>query len=97
VITRKTFLKYVRNKVAVGVLCSGMLSEQLRQALPKIAEVPTATVVRSHFAQYSLGFKQDLKQIFKDAYRDLPEEYPSLFNKVIKDGLQPEQTRSNKE
>lgn len=94
---RRTFLAYVRNKVAVGVLCSGMLAESLKQSLPKIAEVPTATVVRSHFAQYSLGFKQDLKRIFHDAYRDLPEEYPALFNKVIKDGLQSEQTRGNKE
>ena len=51
-ISRKSFLRLVRNRVAAGVLCSGMLTDALEGF--ELAEVFPSMVPRVHIVDYML-------------------------------------------
>jgi len=87
-INRRSFLRLVRNRVAAGILCSGMLSERLlNQPILDLLDDPAydklGVVVRGTFAEL---LKPGLEEEFYKAYKDFPTEFTPIFTKH-NDGL----------
>jgi len=82
-INRLSFLRLVRNRVAAGVLCSGMLTDALKSF--ELVEVfPSAATVVAR-GNFSALLKPGLSEIWRSQYMNQPTKYPSIIEKT--DGL----------
>ena len=70
-VSRRSFLRLIRNRVAAGVLCSGMLAKAL-EGFP-LAEIYPSTVPKITYvsAHYALGFKVSHEIIEDDVYSSI--------------------------
>jgi len=74
-INRRSFLRLVRNRVAAGVLCSGMLTDALENGADFVlAEVYPSSVPKIHYVStHGLGFKVSEEIMQDDMYGTITE------------------------
>ena len=74
-INRRSFLHLIRNRIAAGVLCSGMLTDALeRGAFPLVEVFPSrvGVITKGNFAEL---LKLGLASAFRAQYENIPGVY----------------------
>ncbi|MEE8113056.1 MAG: hypothetical protein V3T23_01755 [Nitrososphaerales archaeon] len=79
-ITRKSFLRLIRNRVAAGVLCSGMLTDALENyPLAEVfPSVHTATDANLAYLKWRAEFHKSLNEVWTAQYANIPTKFPGV-------------------